>query len=163
MTAEDSQFYTVRGYALLNQDDSSLTPSMEDYLEMAYRLGKYKGYGRISDLAEALNVQPPSASKMVQKLAELGYLVFQRYGIIEFTSKGLEAGEYLLKRHAIIEEFLQCLGVKENILADTERIEHNISEETYRQITTFLRFIKEFPEYQEAYQKYSMETAQASE
>lgn len=160
MATEDSQFYTARGYALLNQDDSILTPSMEDYLEMAYRLGNEKGYTRISDLAEALNVQPPSASKMVQKLAEGGYIIYERYGVIEFTKKGLETGAYLLQRHRAIEEFLQVLGVKDNILADTEKIEHNISAETHRQITIFLRFMRESPEYKLALEKYQIKLAQ---
>ena len=110
MADHEKEFYTVRGYALLSQDDNVLTPSMEDYLEMAYRLGKNKGYARIGDLAEALNVQPPSASKMVQKLAEMGYFKYERYGVIEFTNLGRETGEFLLRRHEIIEKFLTMLG-----------------------------------------------------
>jgi len=104
------EFYTVRGYALLKQEDSSLTPSMEDYLEMAYRLGKAKGYTRIGDLAEALHVQPPSASKMVQKLTELGYFYYEKYGLIEFTAQGRDLGDYLLQRHQTIDNFLTLIG-----------------------------------------------------
>ena len=151
MASQDRQFYTVRGYALLNQDDNVLTPSMEDYLEMTYRLGKDKGYARISDLAEALNVQPPSASKMVQKLAEMGYFNYERYGVIEFTRQGQEAGELLLKRHETIEQFLMIIGVVNNVLEDTEKIEHNISEETYKHITVLFQFMQSNQPWIEAY------------
>ena len=58
MSKERERFYTVRGYELLSKDANLLTPSMEDYLEMVYRLSRDKGYTRISDLASALNVQP---------------------------------------------------------------------------------------------------------
>lgn len=154
MVSQGKEFYTVRGYALLNQDDNVLTPSMEDYLEMAYRLGKDKGYARTSDLAKALNVQPPSASKMVQKLAEMGYFNYERYGVIEFTDQGLEAGEFLLKRHDTIEKFLTMIGVVNNTLKDTEKIEHNISEETYKHIQLFVQFMEDNREWMKLYEKY---------
>lgn len=143
MAAQGREFYTARGYTLLNQDDNILTPSMEDYLEMAYRLGKDRGYARTSDLAEALNVQPPSASKMVQKLAEMGYFKYERYGVIEFTEQGRETGEFLLRRHETIEKFLRMIGVVNYILEDTEKIEHSISEETYKQIRLFVQLYGE--------------------
>ncbi len=142
MVSQDRKFYTVRGYSLQSQEDNVLTPSMEDYLEMAYRLGKAKGYTRTSDLAEALNVQPPSASKMVQKLAEMGYLNYEKYGAVEFTERGQKTGEYLLKRHETIEKFLTMIGVVTNTLEDTEKIEHSISEETYQHITLFFQFME---------------------
>lgn len=153
MVAQGQEFYTARGYALLNQDDNILTPSMEDYLEMAYRLGKGKGYARTSDLAEALNVQPPSVSKMVQKLAEMGYFNYERYGVIEFTEQGRETGEFLLRRHETIEKFLTMIGVVNNILEDTEKIEHNISEETYNQITLFVQFIQNNQQWLKVYKE----------
>ncbi|WP_054692112.1 metal-dependent transcriptional regulator [Syntrophomonas palmitatica] len=96
MAAEKDGFYTVRGYQLLHQDESLMTPSMEDYLEMVCRLAKDKPYTRISDLSEALNVRQPSATKMVQKLAESGYLNYKKYEVIELTARGQELGEYLL-------------------------------------------------------------------
>ena len=134
MSKIDKEFYTVRGYALLNQEDNYLTPSMEDYLEMCYRLSKNKGFTRMSDLAGALNVQPPSANKMVNKLAELGYLIYEKYGVIQLTDIGIAIGEYLLKRHDIIEEFLLIIGVTDHVLEQTEKIEHNITENTLQNI-----------------------------
>jgi len=151
---KDKEFYTVRGYALLKQDDTTLTPSMEDYMEMAYRLGKDKNFVRMGDLAEALNVQPPSASKMVQKLSDMGYFNYERYGVIEFTDEGRKIGKYLLERHEIIEQLLKILGVTQNILPDTEKIEHNISEETYKYIKLFVRFIEQNPNLIEKYRAF---------
>jgi len=147
MTDHNREFYTVRGYALLKQEDSNLTPSMEDYLEMAYRLGKAKGYTRIGDLAEALHVQPPSASKMVQKLSDLGYFNYQKYGLIEFTIQGQDLGNYLLSRHQIIDRFLTLIGVTQGGLEETEKIEHNLSEETVHRLELLVSFLAQSDEW----------------
>lgn len=149
-------FYTVRGYDLLKQDDNTLTPSMEDYLEMAYRLGKDKGYTRMGDLAEALHVQPPSASKMVQKLSELGYFNYEKYGIIEFTPQGLALGSYLLRRHQALERFLTLIGVTSVALEETEKIEHNISEETLKRLEILAQFMENNPQWVQNLHEFSL-------
>jgi len=63
---ENSEFHTVRGYQLIEQEKKLLTSAMEDYLEMIFRNIKKEGYMRINTLAEMLNVRPSSATKMVQ-------------------------------------------------------------------------------------------------
>lgn len=141
MVSSNYKFYTVRGYDLLSQDDT-ITSSMEDYLEMAYRLSREKGFTRMGDLAGALNVQPSSANKMVRRLAEMDYLKYEKYGVIQFTPRGRKLGNYLLQRHEVIEEFLMLLGVKEGILEETEKIEHNIREETVTRIKSLVEFIR---------------------
>jgi len=139
---KQQDFYTVRGYSLLKQEEKLLTPSMEDYLEMSYRLTLEKGYARIGDLAEALHVQPPSASKMMQKLTELGFVSFEKYGLIELTPVGNDLGGYLLKRHQIIEKLLLLIGVTADLLEQTEKIEHNLSENTIEKIEKLVLFLE---------------------
>ncbi len=152
---QEKGFYTVRGYARLRQDDkSSVTPSMEDYLEMAYRLSRDRGYTRIGDLASALHVQPPSASKMVQKLSEVSFLNYEKYGAIELTGQGRELGEYLVKRHEAIERFLKIIGITRDILEETEKIEHSLSQETVEQIMLLVQFMEENQQWMEAYAAY---------
>lgn len=150
----EKEFRTVRGYELLRQEDNVLSHSMEDYLEMAYRLCKDKGYARVNDLASALNVQPPSASKMVQKLSGLGYVSYQRYGIVQLTRKGRELGRYLLQRHETVEGFLRLIGVTEGILEETEKIEHNVSEATLERIRILVAFMKENRGLFDAFERY---------
>lgn len=147
-------FHTVRGYALQRRESNDLTPSMEDYLEMVYRLSAKKNYVRINDLAAALNVQPPSATKMVQRLSEANYLKYEKYGAIELTDKGREMGAKLLHRHQTLEDFFQLLGVKENLLKDTEKIEHSLSHETLECIRLFVAFAKEQPEIIDSFRQF---------
>ena len=78
----NKEFHTFRGYEMIKKNKDHLTPSMEDYLEMIYRHCQEGGYVRINQLAEKLNVKASSASKTVSKLAEMGYLDYEKYGII---------------------------------------------------------------------------------
>ncbi|HQA60975.1 MAG: iron dependent repressor, metal binding and dimerization domain protein [Tepidanaerobacteraceae bacterium] len=139
-------FYTYRGYELLRQEKLRLSPSMEDYLEMIYRTCKKQGYIRMTSLAQQLNVQASSATKTVQKLAEMKLLAYEKYGIIQLTEEGRKIGEFLLKRHRIVETFLKNIGVKENLLRQTEMIEHHLTADTVRSIDMLNKFFKEYPE-----------------
>ena len=135
------EFHTVRGYELLRQQKDRLTPAMEDYLEMVYRLCELSQYTRIGKLSDALHVRPSSASKMILKLSEKGYVDYDRYEIILPTEKGKNAGAYLMHRHQTIERFLHLIGSREQ-LQETELIEHVLSPETVSRINTLLRFFE---------------------
>ncbi len=136
-----SEFYTFSGY--MKKDDNCLTASMEDYLEMIYRLSQENGFTRASSLSQALNVQPSSATKMVQHLAQLGYVQYRKYGFIMLDDKGAEIGAWLLKRHTILENFMRSIGVSENsLLEETEKAEHMFSPETIRCFSDLLDFLQ---------------------
>ena len=46
-----SDFHTSRGYQILRWQGGQLTSSMEDYLEMIYRICAKNGYTRIGKLS----------------------------------------------------------------------------------------------------------------
>lgn len=140
---------------MMERREKLLTPAMEDYLEMIYRNSLVEGYMRMSTLSELLNVSAPSVTRMVQKLNRLGMLNYKKYGIIYLTESGRETGKFLLHRHEIIETFLINLGVQENILTETELIEHNISDGTLHKLQIFNEFMSENPEVMEHYRHFS--------
>lgn len=139
----DNEFFTFREY--MKKEVDLLTASMEDYLEMIFRLSRDSGFTRIHDLAAALNVQPPSATKMVQKLADTKFVNYEKYGIIILSEKGRETGKALLERHCIIEDFLKMLGITEGVLEETEKIEHTLSNHTVDCLADFVSFFKKRP------------------
>jgi len=147
-------FHTVRGYQLLEQKKKTLTPAMEDYLEMIYRSSLKDGYIRISTLSALLNVRAPSTTKMVQKLTALDLIHYKKYGIIFLTENGKEIGKFLLERHNTVETFLKFLGVGENLLVETELIEHNISLHTLQLLDIFNQFLKENPYVREQFEQF---------
>jgi Mn-dependent DtxR family transcriptional regulator len=132
-------FYTFGEY--MKKENHTLTASMEDYLEMIYRLSLDSHFTRIHDLSTALNVQPPSATKMVQKMSEYDLIHYEKYGIITLTDKGTKVGAFLLDRHNTIENFLKLIGISSNLLEQTEQIEHTLNEETLDSIKNLVNFI----------------------
>jgi Mn-dependent DtxR family transcriptional regulator len=149
----DNYFRTVRGYQIINSENKLLTSSMEDYLEMIERTCMNDGYIRIKQLSANLNVKPASASRIIQKLKELGLVNYEKYGIIRLTDDGKNIGDFLLKRHIIIDEFLKNLGIKET-LKDTEMIEHDISINTLKSILIFNKFLITNPNIKKEYNSF---------
>jgi len=153
---QKDEFHTVRGYQLLKQEKKLLSTAMEDYLEMIYRNIQEDGYMRINKLSELLNVKPSSATKMVQKLTELGFLNYKKYGIIFLTENGKKYGKFLLKRHNIIEKFLKSIGISENLLRETELIEHNVSDNTLKSINKLNIYLEMHPEVIKEFEKFKI-------
>lgn len=140
----DDEFYTFGEY--IRKAQGCLSPSAEDYMEMIYRLSLDKGFTRTNDLASALNVQPPSVTKMVQRLAELKLIKYEKYGVIILEDAGNEVGKVLLNRHNTIERFISFLNIKDDVLEKTEKMEHTISEDVLKGIEELLNFFSNKPE-----------------
>jgi len=139
-----NEFFTFREY--MRKDQELLTPSAEDYMEMIYRLSLKNGFTRVNDLASALNVQPPSVTKMIQKLAELNLIKYEKYGVIMLQPYGMKVGKALLERHNLIEKFLKVLNINEGLLEETEKIEHTINENILNGIKDLVNFFTDYPE-----------------
>ncbi|MNI46506.1 Transcriptional regulator MntR [compost metagenome] len=119
------------------------TPSMEDYLERIYKLIDEKGYARVSDIAEGLEVHPSSVTKMIQKLDKDEYLIYEKYRGLVLTSKGKKVGKRLVDRHQLLEEFLELIGVDpDHIYKDVEGIEHHLSWDSITCIATLVEYFK---------------------
>ncbi|GGJ10191.1 transcriptional regulator MntR [Paenibacillus hunanensis] len=123
------------------------TPSMEDYLERIYQLIEQKGYARVSDIAEGLEVHPSSVTKMIQKLDKDDYLIYEKYRGLVLTSKGKKMGKRLVDRHQLLEDFLDIIGVNPDyIYKDVEGIEHHLSWDSITQIETLVEYFRRDPE-----------------
>ncbi|MFC5467906.1 transcriptional regulator MntR [Cohnella suwonensis] len=122
------------------------TPSMEDYLERIYRLIEEKGYARVSDIAEGLEVHPSSVTKMIQKLDKDNYLIYEKYRGLVLTNKGKKTGKRLMDRHHLLETFLHIIGVQEDkIYGDVEGIEHHLSWDSITCIETLVEYFNRDP------------------
>lgn len=122
------------------------TPSMEDYIEQIYMLIESKGYARVSDIAEALEVHPSSVTKMVQKLDKDDYLNYEKYRGLVLTPQGKKVGKRLVYRHELLEQFLTIIGVdKDNIYQDVEGIEHHLSWNSIDRIGDLVQYFENNP------------------
>ena len=138
----------------MRKDQDLLSPSAEDYVEMIYRQSKEQGFTRVIDLATALNVQPPSVTKMVQKLSEMNLIKYEKYGVIRLEDEGKALGNVLLNRHNRIMEFLKLLDIKEGLLAETEKMEHTINGEILSGIGDLVDFFIDNPQSLDKFNQY---------
>ncbi len=129
-------FYTLKGYTLL--EHGWITSGMEDYLEMISRMSEQTAVVRISALAGALHVKPPSASKMAGNLRARDLIEFPKYGYITLTETGRALGAYLIRRHNAVNSLLCRINGTESELEETEKIEHFLSPRTVLHIEEFL-------------------------
>lgn len=132
-----SEFFTLNGYRIKNS--YQLTEAMEDYLEMCYREYLAKNTIRINYLAKQLNVLPSSASKMMNRLKEAEYVMFERYGEVLLTDKGKLVGAYLLWRHNTVSSFLKWLNGDSYSLEQVEKIEHFVDDMTITNMDKWLK------------------------
>ena len=162
MSDKKEEFYTARGYEI-SADKDTLTPSMEDYIEMIYRLSITSGYTRVNDLAAKLNVQPPSVTRMMKKLHEKNLLDYEKYGMIQLTEEGKRLGSFFLERHNTLEKFLILLGIKEHVQKEVEQMEHYVSWESFQVINRFVNFIEDHPEIMEKFELYKNKISQEAD
>ncbi len=118
----------------------------EDYLETIHELSKERGYTKIKDISEKLNVKPATVSEMVSKLSRQGYVVYGKRLFVGLTPKGREVAESVKERREILVKFLTTLGVPKEIAEeDACIIEHVLNPETVKQLKNFVRFVEDSP------------------
>jgi Mn-dependent DtxR family transcriptional regulator len=117
--------------------------SIEDYLERIYELIEQKGYARVVDIAQALEIRQPSVTAMVQKLAQAGYLNYEKYRGLTLTEKGRAVAGAIRERHQILQRFFTLLAVpSETQEEDIEGIEHCLSPVTMSALARLTDFFE---------------------
>lgn len=117
---------------------STMTQSLEDYLEAIYvRIAGGKP-AQVRDIARMLSVKMPSVVKAVRELKKFGLVTQEPYSNIELTAKGERVAMHVLGRHTLIREFLMKLGVtRRNADRDACLMEHILSAETLDKIRIY--------------------------
>ena len=121
-------------------DAAKTTTAAQDYLEAIYELIEEKGYAKVVDIAEKLDLSGPSVTRMVQKLSREGFLKSEKYRGIIMTEKGKATARDMQRRHQLLREFLMLLGVdKKTANEDAEGMEHHVSRKTLKCIDDFVK------------------------
>ena len=66
--------------------EAPLTRSVEDYLKAIYHLSASGGFAATRDIAQMLDVAPPSVSGMVKRLSETGLIEHVPYRGVQLTA-----------------------------------------------------------------------------
>ena len=120
--------------------------SAEDYLERIHELIESKGNAHVADIAQSLNVGQPSVTSMVQKLADDGYLRYEKYRSLTLTDEGRVVAEKIRNRHAVLASFFTLFDLDDDTQArDIEGIEHHLSSDTLNTLADLTAFFEEHP------------------
>jgi Mn-dependent DtxR family transcriptional regulator len=137
----DSRLSSIRGANNARRPDCTFR--MEDYLEIVYELVQHKGYATLADVAEYLNVRPPSVTMMMRRLDQSGLLNYEKYRGIRLTEKGMDIAKIIHDRHSVLSEFLKMIGVSEKIAnEDAESMEHHLHTQTMQRLIELMRILK---------------------
>jgi Mn-dependent DtxR family transcriptional regulator len=126
---------------------TSPSQSAEDYLERIHELMEKKGYARVVDIASSLHVKQASVTSMVQKLAEAGYLKYEKYRGLMLTERGREVARKIQSRHVTLSRFFSLFGLDtETQRQDIEGIEHYLSPATVEILADLAQFFEANPD-----------------
>lgn len=118
--------------------EMKIQESAENYLETILMLHKKHETVHGIDIANHLGFTKPSVSVAMKSFREEGYITVDGEGNISLTEKGMKIAEKVYERHQVIADALMALGVdEETAYNDSCKIEHDISDVTFRKIKKY--------------------------
>lgn len=122
--------------------------SVEEYLEAIYKFNEKGEAAKTTELAEKLNVSPPSVTEMIKKFANEGLIEYEPYKGAILTGKGMALAQKVVRKHRLLERFLQdFLGLKrEKVHEEACKLEHSLSDEASAALCKVLNVPKTCPD-----------------
>ena len=126
---------------------SSLSESMENYLEVILALEKESKVARAKDIAARLQVQRGSVTGALKNLGEKGLINYEPYSFITLTSEGKRIAKEITHRHHVLKDFLfNVLQIDPETAEDNAcRMEHAIDKKTIDRLILFIEYIHVCP------------------
>ena len=123
-----------------------LRASGEDYLEAVLILGQRMGQVRAIDVSQYLGYAKTSVSHGLRLLRQGGFLTRDADGYLYLTEVGRETAEKIYAKHRFFTQWLIEAGVAPDAAEkDACRMEHAISEESFRKLMQALEHPQETP------------------
>ena len=120
-----------------------LQESGEMYLETIFVLSKTGKPVRAVDVGEHMGFAKPSVSRAMGLLKKGGYVVTDENGHLLLTEAGRESAAKTYERHTILTELFIRLGVDPHTASeDACKVEHDLSDATFRAIKTYVDNLK---------------------
>ncbi len=124
-----------------------LSESLEDYLEAIYHLERHDRGARAAEIALRLGVSRPSVTGALKALSQRGLVHYDPYACVTLTSEGKRVAADVVRRHAILKDFLvKVLAVPP---AEAEhaacRMEHVLGAGVMARFLDFARFVEVCP------------------
>lgn len=118
-----------------------LSAVMEDYIKAIYTIQNETGERvSTSEIADYLDVTPPTVSSMVKNLEERGLVDREEYKGVTLTEEGTVVALEILRHHRLLESFLtEALDYDwADVHDEADRLEHHVSDELTERIAEVL-------------------------
>jgi len=121
----------------------TLTPALEDYLKVIYNITKTEPVARVKDIASKLDVSLPSVTNAMKRLKELGFVNYEKYGLILLSEEGQMRAETLTRIHDILDVFfVELIGVPSSVSDQLScRIEHFFDKDSENRTEEFINLL----------------------
>ncbi len=114
--------------------------AIEDYLKTIFMLAEEESPVSTSRVAAARDVKPGSATGMIQRLARLGLVNYEKHYGVSLTPAGEKIALEVIRHHRLIELYLmEALGFSwDEVHEQADLLEHVISEKLEERIARAL-------------------------
>lgn len=120
----------------MQKDLEQHSASKEDYLEIIYEFSKDNKPFKSINIAKKLNISRASVSEALKKLAEQGYITYEKYKPVALTDKGLKVAEKVFLKHCTLCTFFEKVLKlpQDDAEINACRIEHVITDSAFAKI-----------------------------
>ena len=112
------------------------------YLKGTLLIKKAKGTVRAADIAAYLKITKPTATEMLRKLHQSGFLDYKPYKGIKLTKKGLQRAQSITRKYETIKSFLTDVLKLEvddrKVHNEACKLEHVFSDESAKRLQKIL-------------------------
>ena len=125
-----------------HQRDNLSHQAIEDYVKTIYALAQEESPVSTSRVAAARMVKPASATSMLQRLAKLGLVNYEKHYGATLTAAGDKLALEVIRHHRLLELYLmEALGFRWDEVHDqADILEHVISEKLEERIAAALNY-----------------------
>lgn len=131
----------VKDADLRDWDFDDLSSSLEEYLEIAYKMIGSGQKARVTKIAQESGHTKPSVLRAINVLTEMGYLEHESYSDVTLTQKGMSAAKMICDRHELMYDFFRgVLKVSdEDIYTKAGQMSHFLSKEACQKLEEFVK------------------------
>lgn len=124
------------------QRDSLSHQAIEDYVKTIYTLAQEESPVSTSRVATARSVKPASATSMIQRLAKLNLVNYEKHYGVTLTETGEKLALEVIRHHRLLELYLmEALGFRwDEVHEQADILEHVISEKMEERIAAALNY-----------------------
>ncbi len=117
-----------------------LSQAVEDYLKAIYKIETEEKGASTTQLADAMDVSSASATNMIKRLDEMGFVNYKSYKGARLTDSGKKIALEIIRHHRLLELYLlEIMGYSwDEVHEEAEHLEHHISEQFEDKIAELL-------------------------